>query len=152
MDHESDHVAAVSLDIRAPAERVWEALTDPDLVQRYFHGTRVTTDWRVGSAITWEGTWNGSAYQDKGQVLAFDPPRLLSTTHWSPLAGAEDRPENYHTVTYRLSEAGGVTTLTLHQTNNPSQEAADAMAQNGWLPILRGLRSLVEGLAGTEPG
>ncbi|HXZ99657.1 MAG TPA: SRPBCC domain-containing protein [Candidatus Binatia bacterium] len=145
MNPGQDHVATVTLAIHAPVAKVWAALTDPMLIQRYFHDTGVTTSWEVGSTITWEGTWKGQPYQDRGTVLAFEPPWRLSTTHWSPLGGTEDRPENYHTVTYELSEAGGVTTLTLRQTNNPSQEAAEAMAQNGWLPILEGLRTLVEG-------
>ena len=45
---------------------------------------------------------NGKPYQDKGEVLEVDAPRRLSVTHYSPLMGQEDEPENYHTVIYTL--------------------------------------------------
>ncbi|HEV3233923.1 MAG TPA: SRPBCC family protein [Candidatus Dormibacteraeota bacterium] len=138
-------VAQTSVVIDAPAADVWEALTNPELVRVYLHGTNVATDWQVGSPITWTGEWKGNAYQDKGTVLEVEPEKRLTTTHWSPLGGSEDKPENYHTVTYELAEnGGGQTTLTLKQDNNPSQEAADAMAQNNWLPILQKLKEVVE--------
>ncbi len=123
---------------------VWDGLTNPELVKQFMHGTNVSTDWKVGSPIKWTGEWNGQAYEDKGEVLAFEPDKLLSTTHWSPMGGSEDKPENYHTVTYELSEGGGKTTLTLKQDNNPSQEEADQMAENNWLPILQKLKEVVE--------
>ncbi|MFY9615790.1 MAG: SRPBCC domain-containing protein [Candidatus Dormiibacterota bacterium] len=138
-------VAETSVVIDAPAADVWEALTNPELVRAYLHGTTMATDWQVGSPITWTGEWKGQAYQDKGTVLEVEAGKRLTTTHWSPLGGSEDKPENYHTVSYELAENGGrQTTLTLKQDNNPSQEAADAMAQNNWLPILEKLKEVVE--------
>jgi uncharacterized protein YndB with AHSA1/START domain len=138
-------VAQTSVVIEAPAADVWEALTNPELVTRYLHGTTVATDWQVGSPITWTGEWKGQAYQDKGTVLEVEPQRRLTTTHWSPMGGSEDKPENYHTVTYELTENGDrKTTLTLKQDNNPSQADADAMAKNNWLPVLQKLKEVVE--------
>ena len=54
-------------------------------------GTEVSTDWRVGSPITWRGEMNGTAYEDKGEILAADEPTRLSMTHYSPLMGARGR-------------------------------------------------------------
>ena len=88
--------------------------------------------WTVGSPIISRGEWKGHSYVDKGTVLAFEPERLLTTTHWSPMGGTEDRPENYHTVTYELAEESGTTTLTLTQDNNATQAEADTMAENNW--------------------
>jgi hypothetical protein len=77
-------------------------------------------------------------------VLAFEPERLLRCTHWSPMGGSEDTPENYHTATYELAEDGGKTTLTLTQDNNATQEEADNMAENNWGPMLQGLKETAE--------
>ena len=77
-------------------------------------------------------------------MLAFEPERLLTTTHWSPMSGTEDRLENYHTVTYELAEDGGNTTLTLTQDNNATQAEADTMAENNWGPVLQGLKATAE--------
>ena len=136
--------AVATVEIKAPAAAVWNALVDPAMIAQYLHGAEVATDWKVGSPITWSGEWQGKAYEDKGEVLEVDPLRRLRVTHWSPLTGAEDLPENYHTVTYDLDESGDTTTLTLTQSNNPSQEAADQMAEANWGPVLEGLKAAVE--------
>lgn len=61
------------------------------------------------------------------------------------MSGSEDnKPENYHTVTYELTEADGHTTLTVGQDNNATQADADSMAENNWGPVLEGIRVLVE--------
>ena len=79
-------VAKATITVNAPASRVWDALTLPDLIKQYLFGTKVTTDWRVGSPITYTGTWEGKTYEDKGKILQIEPGRLLVSTFWSSLA------------------------------------------------------------------
>ena len=136
--------AVKTVTINAPIAQVWDALTNPDKVRQYMHGTNLATDWKVGSPITWKGEWKGQSYEDKGTVLAVEPPRLLKNTHWSPMGGSDDKPENYHTVTYELEEEGGRTVLTLRQDNNPTQEEAVKMAEDNWGPMLQGLKQTAE--------
>ena len=130
--------------IDAPQADVWDALTNPAKVKEYLHGTEMSTDWKEGSPIYWRGEWKGKPYEDKGKVLEVKPQRLLKYTHWSPLGGSEDKPENYHTVIYELAGDDGKTTLTLRQDNNPSQEEAEKMAKNNWAPVLEGLKETAE--------
>jgi uncharacterized protein YndB with AHSA1/START domain len=137
-------VAEKQVTVKASADTVWKALTDPALVQQYMYGTNLETSWEVGSPIRWKGEWHGKPYEDKGTVLAVEPKKLLTVTHWSPMDGSEDKPENYHTLTYELDERGNDTVLTLKQDNNPSQEAADVMADQNWGPVLEGLRAVAE--------
>jgi uncharacterized protein YndB with AHSA1/START domain len=137
-------VAEKRITIDASIDAVWEALTEPKMVKQYLHGTNMETDWRVGSPIIWKGEWKGKPYEDKGKVLAVEPKRLLKYTHWSPMGGSEDRPENYHTVSYELGQQNGNVMLTLKQDNNPSQEEADKMAENNWGPVLEALKAMVE--------
>jgi uncharacterized protein YndB with AHSA1/START domain len=144
-----NYVASKSIIVNAPADRVWRALTRPELVKQYLFGTEMAADWRVGGAITYRGQWEGKAYQDKGSVLVFEPERRLQTTYFSSLSGLEDRPENYATVTYELSEAGGRTTLAVSQDNNPSPESAEHSARN-WAMVLEGLKKVVENWRGQE--
>lgn len=136
--------AKTSVTINAPIEKIWDALTNPEEIKKYLHDTDTKTDWVVGNEITWSGEWNGKAYVDKGEVLAYEPQRLIKTSHWSPLSGVEDKPENYHIVTYELSNNGDQTTLTLTQGNSRTQEDADNMIKGGWEPILQQIKQLLE--------
>lgn len=138
--------AVRSVNIKASPDDVWKALTDPEKVKRYMHGTEIATDWKKGSPIYWRGEWKGRRYEDKGTILAIEAGKLLSYSHWSPMGGSEDKPENYHTVTYELEGGGdGETRLVLKQDNNPTQEEADQMAEKNWGPVLEGLKTTAEG-------
>lgn len=123
---------------------MWAALTDPAQIAVYMEGSQVTTDWQVGSPITWDGEYQGRAYQDKGEVLTHDEPRELSVTHYSPMMGQPDEPESYHTLVYTLEAEGDGTHLTLTQDGNESEEQAEQFSRN-WQQMLDGLKEHVEG-------
>lgn len=137
-------IATAEIDIAAPASRVWEALTDPAIIARYFFGTTVETDWKPGSRITWRGEYQGKAYEDKGHVVEVDPGRRLKVTHFSPMTGLPDEPGNYHTIIYEIDEHGGTTHLSLSQDNNGDDSEAQRATQN-WQMMLTGLKKTVEG-------
>ena len=136
--------ATATITINVPASRVWQALTTPEIMKQYLFGVDVVTDWKVGGPIIYKGVWEGKPFEDKGKILKFEPGKLLVSTHWSPLAGAPDVPENYHTVTYELSEKDGATEVTLTQDNNASEEEKVDSEQN-WNMMLDGLKKLLEG-------
>ena len=100
-------ISTASTLVNAPASKVWDALTNPDMIRQYLLGTQVTSDWQVGSPIVYRGEWQGRAYEDKGQVLQAEPGKRLVTTFWSSMAGLEDIPENYKTIIYELTPQGG---------------------------------------------
>jgi uncharacterized protein YndB with AHSA1/START domain len=136
-------VATAETDIRAPRSKVWRALTDPDQIQKYMFGSTVETDWKPGSRITWKGEYEGKTYEDKGQILEVVEERRLKVSHFSPLSGEEDAPENYHTLLYELEEDNGTTHVSLSQDNNRSEEAAEHSRAN-WEKMLSGLKQVVE--------
>jgi uncharacterized protein YndB with AHSA1/START domain len=137
-------VATAQTDIASSADRVWAALTDPEQIKEYMYGSRVETSWEVGSSITWNGEYEGRPYQDKGEVLTFDPPNELSVTHYSAMSGEEDVPENYHTLVYTLSEADGTTHVSLTQDGCKDDDEAERFSAN-WQQMLDGLKGQVEG-------
>jgi uncharacterized protein YndB with AHSA1/START domain len=136
-------IAASSITIDAPAAKVWDALVKPDAIKQYMFGTTLVSDWNEGSPISWSGEWQGKPYQDKGVVKRFTPPRLLQYTHFSPLMGLPDLPENYHNVKVELSEEGNQTQVDLSQDNNRSDEAREHSEKN-WTMMLAGLKKYVE--------
>jgi uncharacterized protein YndB with AHSA1/START domain len=139
----SGHVARARTEVAASPDRVWQALTDPDQIADYMMGSRVETDWQVGSPITWSGEFDGKPYQDKGEVLEVKPGKLLEVTHYSPLMGEEDRPESYHRVRYELSESPDGTVVALTQDGCDSEEQAQQFSQN-WQGMLDGLKKVAE--------
>jgi hypothetical protein len=57
-------------------------------------------------------------------VLAYVEPHVLSVTHYSPMMGQPDEPENYHTLLYVLTTSGDGTHLVLTQDGCDSEEQA----------------------------
>ncbi|OBA89495.1 ATPase [Mycobacteriaceae bacterium 1482268.1] len=137
------YIARAETDVSATPSEVWEALTDPEKVAQYFFGSRVETDWRPGSPIFWKGEYNGKAFEDKGEILEVQQNRLLKVSHFSPLSGQPDKPENYHTLTYELDERSGGTHVSLSQDNNGSEAEAQRSTAN-WEAMLAGLKKIVE--------
>ena len=135
--------ARATVMIDAPAERVWEALTKPDIIKKYFFGTDTHTEWRVGGPIQFTGEFNGKSYQDKGTVIAFEPYSLIQYKYWSSLSGQEDKPENYLTISYFLTEVDSKTRLDVSQENVRDKMAKDHSEDN-WRKVLANLKRVVE--------
>jgi uncharacterized glyoxalase superfamily protein PhnB/uncharacterized protein YndB with AHSA1/START domain len=136
-------IARASITIYAPAVRVWGALVNPEAIKQFMFGTHVATDWREGSPITWKGEWQGKQYEDKGVILRFEPPRVLQYSHFSPLSGLPDKPENYHTVTIEISSDGNQTRVSLYQDNNATEEER-MHSEKMWGMMLTALKQLLE--------
>jgi uncharacterized protein YndB with AHSA1/START domain len=135
----AEFTATARTDIAAPRQRVWAALTQPQDIAAWMHGSQVTTTWEIGTPITWDGEYEGRAYQDKGEVLVYDEPDTLSVTHYSPMTGEPDQPANYHTLVYVLTDTDSGTKLELTQDGCDSDEQAAQFSQN-WQTMLDGLR------------
>jgi|SRR5689334_9969090 uncharacterized protein YndB with AHSA1/START domain len=135
--------SSASITIHAPMQKVWDALTRPELVKQYFFGTNLDTDWKVGSPIFFRGEYQGKSYEDKGHVLDFSPPKGLSFDYWSSFSGLEDKPESYAIIRYELAQVGDATQVTVSQSNVDTQERADHSISN-WRHVLEALKKLVE--------
>jgi uncharacterized protein YndB with AHSA1/START domain len=136
-------VAKAEIIVNRPISVVWDALTNPDMIKQFMFDTEVVTDWKEGSPILWRGVWQGKPYEDKGQILKVIPQKLFSCTHFSPLAGDADIPENYHTMTYTLSEEGEGTRLTLAQDGNKTEDEMKH-SEGMWMMMLSGIKKLLE--------
>ena len=136
-------LAVAEIDIAAPAEQVWHVLTDNALLGEVMFGSEVVTDWQVGSPIVYRGEWEGKPFEDKGEILELDEPTRLRVTHFSPLGGDADVPENYHEVQYDLAQQGDTTHVTLTQDNNADAAAAEHSTAN-WQTMLESLKKVSE--------
>jgi uncharacterized protein YndB with AHSA1/START domain len=132
-----------SISINAPKSKVWMALIDPGQVKKYFFGTVLKSDWKVGSAITFSGEWEGKPYLDKGIILQIEKEKTLKYNYWSSFSGTEDKPENYAVIIYSLEEKAGQTTIFISQDSIKSKEALDHSEEN-WQMIMKSLKELLE--------
>ena len=139
----SNITGRASIEIDAPVQKVWEALTTPQLIKQYFFGTNAISDWKVGSPLIFKGEWEGKQYQDKGTILSIVPLKLFRYSYWSSMSGIEDKPENYVIVTYNLFENGKRSLLTVIQENVPDQKTKEHSEQN-WKTVLTALKNLLE--------
>ena len=144
----SEPVVRVSKTINAPSDEVWRALTTPKTLKTYFMGSDVESDWKVGHPIRFRGEYKGKPYEDHGEICSFEPERRLAFSHFSPLAGAKDSPENYNLITVQLEPAGPKTKVTLTQAKlvgdpKPADlKQKDQFAQT-WTTVLDGLNKAV---------
>ena len=127
--------------IKASPERVWQAITDGDDTVRYYHGTRVVSDWSVGAGIRYDLA-DGSIAAD-GEVLAIDPGRQVTMTfhpRWSAEIDAEGPVRMIWTV--EPTDDGG-SRLTVTSTFIPGSKTAEEFT-DGIAFIVSGLKTLVE--------
>ncbi len=139
----NDITGRASITINASAEKVWEALTTPAIIKKYFFGTTAVSDWKKGSPLLFKGEWEGKHYEDKGTILDTIPGKLFRYSYWSSMSGTEDKPENYVIVTYEISDHGTQTRLTIIQENIPDESRKEHALQN-WNKVLRDLKQLLE--------
>lgn len=139
----SNLIARSDITVNARKSEVWAALVSQSALKKYMFGADVISDWKEGSRIVWKGVWEGRAYEDKGVVLQAKPEHRLQYSHFSPLSGLPDVPENYHTVTIELAESDGRTHITLTQDGNENENAREHSAKN-WSMMLEGLRKYLE--------
>jgi len=138
MDDSRDKPALVYVTyIATTPERLWEALTDPDLTARYW-GHRNVSGWARGD--TWEHRRPDGGMDLVGTILEVDPPRrLVHTWAWPADAGDLVR---HSRVTFDLEPVGDVVRLTLTHDGLPTDQSEGT--DKGWATVLSSLKSLLE--------
>lgn len=127
--------------IKATAEQLWQAITDPDFTERYFHETRFTSTLEPGSGVRY--VWNGED-QVVGDVVEVDPPHRLVIT-WRALYRAELAEEPPSRVEWTVTPAGdGLTRLDVVHGDLASSPHTWESVRDGWVWILDNLKTLLE--------
>src|SRR5215468_2701007 len=125
--------------IESSPERVWEALTEPELTAQY-RGHSNVSDWQAGSRWEHRRT-DGSGIADvAGTVLESAPPRRLVVTFDAP---GEAPPQGPSTVTFDIEPHHEIVRLTVTHQNLADQKALDAIS-HGWPAVCANLKSLLE--------
>jgi uncharacterized protein YndB with AHSA1/START domain len=136
------HVVRKSVNIHASPEKVWKALTDPEITRKYFYGCRVESPWKVGSDISWKRKMLWIPFELKGKIIDLKEPNLLQYTvdHRDKKGSSE--------VKLSLVDEGGKTTVHCMDDvgETPGMEKRYKRSLKGWKKILKGLKKTVEEL------
>jgi uncharacterized protein YndB with AHSA1/START domain len=135
--------------IRTTPERLWEAITDPEIRRKYNFGAGVVSDWQPGSRIEM-GAANAPGLLGEGTVLEVDPPRRLVHT-MTALWGDDVKAEGESRVTWEITQVADSCQLTV--VHDQLREGANNQLYGGWPMILSGLKTWLEsGELLTTPG
>jgi uncharacterized protein YndB with AHSA1/START domain len=118
-----DNMMSKTITIHAPTSKIWEALTNPDLMKKWMSELEIEilTDWKVGNLVVIRGKLHGIKFENKGRVLQFEPEKILQYSHLSSLSRLPDKPENYSVFDFRLTPKEDLTLLTLTVSNFPTE-------------------------------
>lgn len=127
--------------IRTTPEKVFEAITKPDIARRYW-GHENISDWKTGSK--WEHVRADAerTLQLVGEVVESSPPDRLVIT-WANTSQAAD-PASHSRVTFDIDRYEDMVRLTV---THDDLEAGSGMAKGisqGWPIVLSSMKSFLE--------
>jgi uncharacterized protein YndB with AHSA1/START domain len=125
----------------ASPDQVWRALTDPDLTEQYYFGSRVETDWSPGGGISYVA---GPQPVVDGEIVELEEGRRLVTTFNPRFPGAEGIPAS--TVSWEVTPGwtGELTQIALTHSDFDFGNPAAQVFDDGWVLTLSSLKSLLE--------
>ena len=136
--------------IRTTPERLWEAITDPEIRAKYNFGASAKSDWTPGSRIELSAPKAGGLLGE-GEVVEADPPRRLVHT-MTALWTNEVKNEGASRVTWEIEPIGD-DSCRLTLTHDQLRDGANEQIYGGWPMILSGLKTWLEtGELLTTPG
>ena len=134
--------------IKTTPERLWEAITDPEMRAKYSFGVETRSEWTPGSS--YESSVPGVIDIASGENLEVDSPRKLVQS-FTALWSDQVKGEGVSRVTWEIEQVQDSCLLTV--THDQLSEGANPELYGGWPMILSGLKTLLEtGELLTTPG
>lgn len=127
--------------IRTTPQKLWSALTDPELMKQYWFGMHCESDFTAGSA--WKLVDDRGEVWDAGEIVEAVPPRRL-VIRWEHQMRPEFKAEDASLCTMELVPTGRAVRLTItHSVEREGSKLLEAVS-GGWPKILSNLKSLLE--------
>lgn len=126
--------------IAATADKVWQALTKPEITEKYWFDTRIESDWQIGSPIIYR---RHGLITDEHLVLTVEPGRLLRHT-FHPLLTDRFRKEAPSTVSFEIGDLGALVCLTLTHGDFAENSVVFRARSESWPMVLSSLKTLLE--------
>jgi uncharacterized protein YndB with AHSA1/START domain len=130
--------------IRATPEQIWAGITQPEHIERYFHGCR------LDGPLVADGRWvahnpDRTKLWIDSEIVEFDPPKRLQHT-WIALYDDELALEGESRVTWEIEprDDGTCLLIVVHDRLENAPKTAASVAGAGWMHVLSGLKTLLE--------
>lgn len=128
--------------IKTTPEKLWQALTTPEFTRQYWWGREVESDFMVGSPVRYRYD-DGAKLDIEGEILAADPPRLLSYSFTS--SGDRERGDKPSRVVFAIEDSSDdVVKLTVTHDEFAPGSPTFAGVSNGWPGVLSALKTVLE--------
>jgi uncharacterized protein YndB with AHSA1/START domain len=140
------------IEIAAPPERVFAALTDARQMKRWWISPicdetfwemdpRVGGKWGFSTTPATQSINGVNEFKCRGEILQFEPPRLLVYT-W--VANWNDKPESTTVVRWELTATPTGTRLKVTHSGLADQKVARELYRGGWPGVVDNLKKFVE--------
>ena len=129
--------------VTASKQKVWDAITKPELVKKWQYGSDVLTDWKVGSEIRFRTEWENKVFEQWGKILEVVSNELIKYSLFFPRPDLEDKEENYFIMSYLISESENKIKLEIiKEDNRPGAvEEKESTEENS---VLIALKEIIE--------
>ncbi|NOU18052.1 MAG: SRPBCC domain-containing protein [Bacteroidales bacterium] len=132
-----------TISLNAPVNKIWDALTKPELVKQWQYGSDLITDWKVGSGIRFRSEWEGQIFEQWGKILEVTPYKLIRYSLFAPRPDLEDIPANNFVMNYILTEEKNSIRLDIVQEDSRPGAVQEA-PQGEENPVMGALKALIE--------
>ena len=132
-----------TIKINAPRQKVWDTVTNAELVKLWQYGSDLLTSWEIGSDIRFRTEWEDKVYEQWGKVLEVRPNEIVKYSLFAPRPDLEDKPENYFIMSYVLIDDNGQTKLEIIQEDS-RPNAVQEEPQGEENPVLKSLKDIAE--------
>lgn len=135
-----------SIEIIATPEAVFAAVSEPQLITKYFPFTRIESEGVVGGTFDCHGEMDGVAYTHHGYILSYSPPRQFAYAYWSSSLGVPRGRANEVIIVWTVTPIAQGARLSLEQSNIPVPAYAAAM-ETVWAKLLPAMKAELEAAA-----
>jgi len=144
---QGEQIANKTIEIDAPTSKVWDALTNPELMKKWMADTEteinIATDWTVGNPMIISGKLHRIKFKNIGTVLQFEREKILTYSHLSSLSRLPDEPKSYSVMEFRLVPVENRTNLELTLSNFPTESILKHLVFY-WNVTLELLKKMIE--------
>ncbi len=123
--------------IRSTPEKIWQALTDGEQMEKYFFGQRIDfSGWEPGSIYHFRGP--DGVKNPAGRIIEADPPRKLVNTLKPGPNAAESR------LTWEITPAGESCKLSLVHDQLDASDPQSEGFKDGWVMFFSAIKTYLE--------